>query len=99
MIPRLPSITVFAAILMSAGASAANAKTCADAAIEARGEQSRFMWSAKGKARANWRSKVRRTPQLGAKYANWARAENTEERCLSGPAGTLCIFKGTPCLP
>jgi hypothetical protein len=96
---RLLSIFILSALAISGGAPAALAKTCSDVAIEARGEQSRFMWSAKGKARANWRSKVRRTPELGAKYANWARAENTEERCLSGSAGVLCIFVGTPCLP
>jgi hypothetical protein len=75
------------------------AASCATAAVEARGEQSRFAWIAKTKARANWRAKVRRTPGLGTKYANWARASDTEERCLTGPAGTLCIFTGTPCLP
>ena len=99
MIPRPLSILLVSAIFIATGSPAVFAKTCANVVIEARGEQSRFMWSAKGKARANWRSKVRRTPELGANYANWARADNTEERCLSGPAGTLCIFKGTPCLP
>ncbi len=72
---------------------------CAATTVEARGEQSRFVWLAKTKARANWRRKVRSTPGLGTKYANWARAETTDERCLTGPAGTLCIFTGTPCLP
>lgn len=81
------------------GPAAAVAAACAGTAIEARGEQSRFVWIAKTKARANWRAKVRRTPGLGTTYANWARANNTEERCLTGPAGTLCIFTGTPCLP
>ncbi len=38
-------------------------------------------------------------PGLGAGYANWARAENTEEKCYSGPSGHMCIFAGTPCLP
>jgi hypothetical protein len=77
----------------------AAAGTCASQPIEARGEQSRFVWLAKTKTRANWRRKVRATPGLGAAYANWARAENTDERCLTGPAGTVCIFTGTPCLP
>jgi hypothetical protein len=80
-------------------ATPAPAATCAGSSIEARGEQSRFEWIAKTKARANWRAKVRRTPELGPKYANWAHAANTEERCLSGPAGALCIFTGTPCIP
>lgn len=77
----------------------AHAKSCASTSIEARGEQSRFVWLAKTKARANWRHKVRATPNLGSSYANWARADNTEEKCLTGPLGTVCIFVGTPCLP
>jgi hypothetical protein len=80
-------------------APTAIAKTCSGRSIEGRGEQSRFVWLAKTKARANWRYKVRATPGLGAPYANWARADNTEERCLTGPLGTICIFTGTPCLP
>ncbi|HPG89459.1 MAG TPA: hypothetical protein PLD46_07370 [Hyphomicrobium sp.] len=99
MIRRGLTLAIILAITTLALAPAANAMTCAETAIEARGEQSRFVWSAKGKARANWRSKVRRTPGLGDAYANWARAQNTDERCLTGPAGTLCIFVGTPCIP
>jgi hypothetical protein len=79
--------------------SPVSAGACSDNAITARGEQSKFIWLAKTKARANWRRKVRATPGLGDGYANWARAQNTEERCLTGPAGTICIFTGTPCLP
>lgn len=89
------AVAAFAATTQSAPAVAA---TCAGSPVEARGEQSRFEWLAKTKARANWRRKVRLTPGLGAAYANWARAGNTEERCLSGPAGSLCIFTGVPCL-
>jgi hypothetical protein len=96
---RIPAIAiVFAAAALSAAAPA-HAGVCAPQPIEARGEQSRFVWLAKTKTRANWRRKVRLMPRLGAAYANWARAENTEERCLTGPAGTVCIFSGTPCLP
>jgi len=73
------------------------AAQCAEQAIEARGEQSRYLWLAKTKARANWRRKVRATTGLGADYANWARAEATEERCMSGPSSHLCVFTGTPC--
>ena len=94
------SAAALAGLIIAMGyAAPASAGTCATSAIEARGEQSRFVWLAKTKARANWRRKVRSTPGLGAKYANWARAETTDERCLTGPAGTLCIFTGTPCLP
>lgn len=72
---------------------------CAASAIVARGEEADFTWLAKLKARANWRRKVRSIPGLGPDYANWARAAETEERCLSGPSGTVCIFTGTPCRP
>jgi hypothetical protein len=76
-----------------------SAGTCAASPVIARGEESSFVWLAKTKARANWRRKVRSMPDLGPNYANWARAANTEERCLSGPAGAVCIFTGIPCLP
>lgn len=99
MLARHFACLVLAASFAAPIAFPAAAATCAGASVEARGEQSRFIWIAKAKARANWRAKVRRTPGLGPKYANWARANNTEERCLTGPAGTLCIFTGTPCLP
>ena len=78
---------------------AARAATCAPQSVEARGEPSKFLWLAKTKTRANWRRKVRSNPALGAEYANWARAEATEEKCYSGPSGHLCIFTGTPCKP
>lgn len=77
----------------------AEAGACADFSVSARGEESRYVWLAKVKTRAHWRQKVRTTPGLGPDYANWARAQNTEERCLSGGAGTVCTFVGTPCLP
>jgi hypothetical protein len=99
MTSRLTTAVCLSALLFASTAIPARAATCAGSAIEARGEQARFVWIAKTKARANWRAKVRRTPGLGPTYANWARAENTEERCLTGPAGTLCIFTGTPCIP
>ena len=84
--------------LQVAAAQFARAAACASGPVTAKGEQSRFLWLAKLKARANWRVKVRATPGLGQDYAAWARAENTDERCLSGPAGHLCTFTGTPCL-
>ena len=77
----------------------ADAATCHDKAISARGEPARFEWLAKTKARANWRRQVRATTGLGTDWAVWAQAADTEERCLSGPAGVLCIFTGTPCKP
>ena len=96
---HLIAVAFFSAAVLAVSAAEAVAAACASTAVEARGEQSRFVWIAKTKARANWRAKVRRTPGLGTKYANWARANDTEERCLTGPAGTLCIFTGKPCLP
>ena len=50
---------------------------------------------AKTKARANWRRKVRSMPGIGPGYANWARAENTEERCMTGPSGTVAFHRHT----
>lgn len=93
------SLAALAAILIAHSGTEALAKTCASTSVSARGEQSRFEWMAKTKARANWRRRVRATAGLGPDYANWARAEATEERCLTGPSGTLCIFTGTPCVP
>lgn len=90
---------VISLILTATLAGPATAATCATQSIDARGEQSRYVWLAKSKAKATWRAKVRRTTGLGAKYAVWSRAENTEEKCLTGPAGTVCIFTGTPCAP
>ena len=97
---RIPLMALaFALAIFGAAAKPAQGGVCASQPIEARGEPSRFLWLAKTKTRANWRRKVRATPGLGTSYANWARAENTEERCLTGGAGTVCIFTGTPCLP
>ena len=68
------------------------AGACAESAVSARGEESRFVWMAKTKARANWRRKVRSMPGIGPSYANWARAENTEERCHDGTVGNGLHF-------
>jgi hypothetical protein len=89
-------VSLAVATCLSAPASAA---TCHDKAISARGETARFEWVAKTKARANWRREVRTTTGLGTDWAVWAQAMDTEERCLIGPEGTLCIFTGTPCKP
>lgn len=90
-------VSVLAAFL--AASHPAQAGECSAKEIVARGEEASYVWLAKIKARALWRRKVRSLPGLGPNYANWAHAENTEERCLSGGAGTVCIFTGTPCLP
>lgn len=82
-----------------AWAQAANstAANCAASAITARGEPSRFEWLAKTKARANWRRRVRLTTGLGPAYADWKLAENMQESCLVGSAGTVCTLTATPC--
>jgi len=73
------------------------AKTCSDAAISARGEPARFLWLAKTKARANWRRKVRATPNLGTDFSNWGNAQTSDERCITAEGRTVCIFTGYPC--
>jgi hypothetical protein len=78
-------------------APAQASKTCSDVAVSARGEPSRFVWLAKTKARANWRRQVRATPTLGTDFSNWGNAETSEERCITGDGGTVCIFTGYPC--
>lgn len=96
-IPGTISVIILATILVPEFPDNVHADTCASAPVMARGEESRFEWSAKAKTRANWRAKVRAMTTLGPDYANWARAQDTEERCLTGPKGTVCIFTGTPC--
>jgi hypothetical protein len=101
MTKAIPTFALFlvAFVLPLAMPGPVQAGGCAETAVAARGEESRYVWLAKVKARAVWRQKVRTMPGLGPNYANWARAQNTEERCLTGGAGTICIFTGTPCLP
>jgi hypothetical protein len=95
----LPAAVVAAVIagLAAGPAQAAPAKTCSDIPVSARGEPASFEWIAKTKARANWRAEVRKTTGLGTAYSTWGKAENAEERCISSPEGTYCIFTGYPC--
>lgn len=92
-------LLALAALIFLSEATPVSAGACAPDTVAARSEELSFVWIAKTKARANWRRKVRAMPGLGPDYSNWSRAKNTEERCLSGPAGAVCIFTGTPCLP
>ena len=78
---------------------AAAADTCADKPFSAQGEPSTFEWLAKTKARANWRSRVRATRDLGTAYANWSLAANRDEHCAPTAKGVVCSFTGTPCKP
>lgn len=96
------TLTLSAAVLAVVLAEAtrpASAATCAQAPITARSEESRYEWLAKTKARANWRRKVRAMTDLGPAYSNWGQAAETEEKCMTGPAGSVCTFIGTPCKP
>lgn len=88
---------VLAAGILALSHAIVRADTCAPEAVTARGENSRFTWSAKTKARANWRRKVRSIPGLGPDYANWSRARDTDEHCIAGPVGSVCVFSGVPC--
>ncbi len=94
----VPSIrTLLVALTLASFAFPAAAKTCSDAVVHAAGEPASYEWLARIKTHANWRAKVRSLPGLGDPYANWSRAENSTERCYSGPSGTVCEFTGTPC--
>lgn len=84
-------------IAIAVAGTPAVAETCASEPITGKSEPSRYEWTAKAKARANWRTKVRSLPSLGADYSTWSRAINTEERCISGPSGAICTFSGVPC--
>lgn len=94
---RASAVLIMIGAQLIAGSQAALAATCGPDQVSAKGEPSRFSWLAKTKARANWRRKVRAMPGLGPAYATWAQADDTTERCLSGPKTTVCIFTGTPC--
>lgn len=96
---RTVPVFILVSFLAAHFSAEAHADACASSPVVARGEESRFIWMAKTKTRANWRTKVRALPDLGPDYANWARARDTEERCLTGPKGTVCTFTGTPCRP
>ena len=80
-------------------AAPAAAETCSNEVISARGEVSRYEWSGKLKARANWRVRVRQTSSLGAAYANWGRAKDPEIICKTDRLGFTCVASGRPCRP
>jgi hypothetical protein len=84
-------------VSMWIGAPAASALVCATETISARGEPSKLEWLAKTKARANWRSRVRATAQLGALYSTPARAVEANSACFADKGGTVCTFTAIPC--
>lgn len=85
-------IVAFAAL-----ASPARSETCSDQLLSARGEPARLEWLAKTKARANWRARVRATPDLGDAYASWRQARDVREACRPASGGVACTFSGVPC--
>lgn len=83
-----------APLLLTAPAIAA---TCADRAVQARGEPSRFEALAKAKARGNWRAQVRAMPTLGPLYANWSIAAAADYACVANKTGYSCTAIARPC--
>lgn len=77
----------------------ARALDCVADAVTVTGEPARYQWLALVKARANWRRRVRLMPSLGDRYANWARAQDAVERCVSANGGAACTLAGRPCAP
>ena len=82
---------------MCACAVPANAATCADRTVQARGEPSRFEALAKAQARGNWRAQVRAIPALGPLYANWSIALDADYRCSEDKTGYTCAAVARPC--
>jgi hypothetical protein len=82
---------------VAAAARTAEAATCADQPVAARGEPSTLEVLAKAKARGNWRAKVRALPGLGAAYADWYKATAADYRCSDEKGGTVCIATALPC--
>jgi uncharacterized protein YkwD len=78
-------------------ATPANAATCADRTVQARGEPSRFEALAKAKARGNWRAQVRAMPALGPLYANWSIAQAADYQCSDDKARYTCTAVARPC--
>lgn len=96
----VPIVSAFAAIGVVALAcmgAPVQAGTCADRAVTARGDPSRFEVLAKAKARANWRAKVRAVPTLGAAYADFSRALAADYRCSQKDGRHVCVAVAHPC--
>jgi hypothetical protein len=99
--PALTNPTVvastFVGVMMLLTAHPASAFLCASTSVSAQGEPSAYEWLAKTKARANWRSRVRATRELGPTYSNWSRAQEKLETCSLTQRGMVCSFTATPC--
>lgn len=91
------AMAIAALLVVQGSHGPASAETCAGAAVSVRGEFSRFEWSARAKARASWRRKVRLISGLGALYADWNLAREHEIRCIKSDVGVYCLMSGVPC--
>lgn len=78
-------------------APAALADTCSGREISAGGEPASYRWLALMKAKGNWRTRVRSEPNLGPDFANWSRAKNPVEKCISSPNSVVCTVIAIPC--
>ena len=91
-------VFVFAFLVCTHAALAqAPSAACAAAPVSARGEPASYRWLALVKARGNWRSRVRTTPDLGAPYADWSAATEPVERCIDNAGSIVCTVSGIPC--
>lgn len=93
---RFAASTAVALALLGAGAPA-QAATCAEQAVSARGDPSRFEVLAKAKARGNWRAKVRALPALGAPFADFSKAMDAGYRCTQEGGALVCTASARPC--
>jgi hypothetical protein len=94
---RFLVLTASALWLLAAAAAPAQAATCAEQPVTARGDPSRFETLAKVKARGDWRAKVRALPELGAAYADWYKALAAEYHCVQSEGQHTCAAVAYPC--
>jgi hypothetical protein len=80
-------------------ASSAEAATCSERTVSARGEPARYEVLAKAKARGNWRAQVRALPGLGPLYAAWSIAEVAHYECSERDGRFACTAIARPCRP
>lgn len=96
--PLISTCAVLAVLAATfALAARADAATCADRTVQARGEPSRFEALAKAKARGNWRAQVRAMPAFGPLYANWSIALAADYNCAEDKARYTCTAFARPC--
>lgn len=91
------AVSTAAALALLGLAAPVLAATCADQAVSARGDPSRFEALAKAKARGNWRAKVRAIPTLGPAYADFSKAMSSDYRCTQSDGRHLCTATAHPC--